>query len=56
MIFVKQVVGYIITFYEQHVTWKSDCALAITFDDVSACGMYKVGSSDDEFSTPYDMS
>jgi hypothetical protein len=50
VIFVKQVVGYIITFSKQHVTWKSDCALVITFDEVNACGMYKVGSLDDEIS------
>jgi hypothetical protein len=51
VIFVKQVVvAYIITFSEQHVTWESDCAWVITFDEVNACGMYKVGSLDDEIS------
>jgi hypothetical protein len=51
VIFVRQlVVGYIITFSEQHVTWGNDYAWVITFDEVNACGMYKVGSLDDEIS------
>jgi hypothetical protein len=51
VIFVRQlVVGYIITFSKQHVTWENDYAWVITFDEVNACGMYKVGSLDDEIS------
>jgi hypothetical protein len=56
VIFVKQVVvGYIITFFEQRITWESDCAWVITFDEVNACGMYRLVHQMMKFPTPCDM-
>jgi hypothetical protein len=49
VIFFKQVVvGYRISSSKQHVNWENDCAWVITFNEVNAYGMYKVGSLDDE--------